>query len=197
MTDWIVAPPFVSGRFAKATQFQSMLNTDMSMAMHRLAYKTSDQIVNNSSTLVDITEMSVTVPPNEMWYMEWEFRYSSPTSGDTPAYKVNIATSGTMRGYLRSIYWTTATTPLFEIVDFRGDLTAYTTGLPVYIIQSGTYSPPLIFKGLVFTGTSGCTMKGQFAQYAVTAEDTKTRQGSCVNGMKIGANPYPDLTVLT
>lgn len=118
--------------------------------------KTSEEIVNNSSTLQDDDDIQLTVSADEIWYWMLYLRVNSASNADIK-FKWDIANA--------DIYWNSPTGIGVEKTEDTTEVLA-TTG----VNQSGQYFGTAMNY---MDGSTDTTMKLQWAQNTARVSDTK------------------------
>jgi hypothetical protein len=140
----------------------------------RYAYKTSDETVNNSSTLQDDDFMALTVAASTKYEMRLYVIYNS---GTTPDFKLGWTLPTGATNTYRYDYFDTGASPqkLYSS-------TVPTTGLAFGGIAADIY---VLFTGTVSISTTAGTMQVQWAQNTPTVANTTVRAGSFLKLQKI------------
>lgn len=130
------------------------------------ARKTSDETVNNSTTLQDDNELFVSVAANQVYKLHLMVGYSS---GTTPDFKINFSlpSGATMP---RSSFITGGTGAAVQHGTF--------TGASVVGIDGQGSDASLQIWGTVVMGSTAGTVTLQWAQNTLNASDTIVRSGS-------------------
>lgn len=142
----------------------------------RPTYKTTDEIVNNSTTLQDDNELIFPLLANEVWWVHGKMFVSGNISGDfkfavtgpAGATCEMIATGPPVGG---------AAPPVTrqQLLGFQALGTSVTAG------AIGAAERALIeFEGAVFVSATAGNLTVQWAQNAVNANDTTVRKGSVI-----------------
>lgn len=188
MTDFVTPPSFVDGEFAKAATFNQALGTNMSLGVHRLAYKAADTVRSSTVTPTDDPDLTFLVGPQELWYVNVYVKYKAATT--TPDFRTRFAGPTDSHIFLGVFGLASNGFATYEDV-----MTAYpaTTGLTTssgFWYGENSDSISLTWRGLVYTFTSG-TFRFQWAQVNSSADTVTVKTGSNITGLKVGTNPWP------
>lgn len=134
------------------------------------AIKTSDEVVNNSSTLQNDDQLVVALTANAVYRLTVEAQY---TAGTTADYKWAFTfPAGTTVSIAQPALWSTATA-------YTQAVGPLTSGTAVAAGGNGTGTKATIFMvGIVTVGGTAGNLQYQWAQNAATVEDTTTYAGS-------------------
>jgi len=144
--------------------------SEVDVSIFTLVKKTADQTVNNSTVLVNDTELLLAVGATDVWYI-YAFLYPWSASADSDMdYAFAVPASGVV---LKSVAWS-ATTPSIGVNGTAEATLAIAAAN--YVVQMA-----YIYIG---GGTAG-NLQLQWAQNAARAEDTKMRAGSCFVAFQI------------
>lgn len=147
---------------------------------HFMIMKTADQIVNNSTTLVNDTHLVLPVGTSQVWKFEMSLLVSSTTAADWKCgWTVPAGTTMKWGEY----EFGGATRWLRDAANSAvGDsLLTESTGLSI-----NTSATPFTFamRGFIFTSSTSGNVTFQWAQGAATAVDTKVLLGSCMEARR-------------
>lgn len=179
---WTTPKTWSVGETLTAANFNTHIRDNAQMTMHTLARKSADQIVNNSTTLVNDTHLSFSVLANDVWFFQ---AWLVIDSGTTPDIKFGwtLPASATMRwGYLGAD--PAASLPAWQGVGGTAPTLA-TTGT---VVQAGSGAGTAIgtaFAAIAaIAGTAG-TVQLQWAQNTLNASDTKVLANSALVGCRL------------
>ena len=132
-------------------------------------HKSADQTINNSTVLVDATDLAFDVGANEKWFFSLTLLFNfHPTPDGDLAWTVPALSTGAW--YVRS----------------AGVSTAQATSLTTEIKVNGTGTEALqILEGFYVGGANAGTVQLQFAQTLSNAADTTMRKGSTIRAWKL------------
>lgn len=136
-------------------------------------YKTANQTVNNSTTLVNDTHLKKALAANEIFEFEAKILYQS---GTIPDFKFDFTVpSGA----------TIANQAAFAAFDVG--VTAFSWGLyyGASAIGGNVAAAISIIKGIVINGANAGDLQFRWAQNTADASDTKVLKGSCIIGCKL------------
>jgi hypothetical protein len=128
----------------------------------------ANQVVNNSSTLVDVPQLSLNVAANERVLFRLNLFYNTATGADFK-YQVAVPTSPTLYRQL---------TEGMAPDDTAVDLAIATTSAAVSILGAANTNGFLRVTGVLVNGSTAGTIQFKFAQDAATASDTTVYAGS-------------------
>jgi len=156
----MVTPDYVAG-------YQSV--PELSSILGLVARKTGDQLVNNTTTLVDIDDLVIpSAPADSVWQV---VVYPLISTGATPdiKFKWSLPSGAT-------IDWDThgQTTNMEEV----GDESSFNVG-------SGTPPQSQIFWGVIVVGSTAGDLKLQFAQNVADVSDTKVLKNSVIRAYRL------------
>jgi len=173
------AAPFINDRVAKAPVFTTLLHDDMSVSLHRLAYKTGDQAITSNSTLFTDANMQFAMGASETWYVS--VNITMITTGNTPdvQFSFTVPTGGWMliNGWGLDSDGTT-----FKCATWYGA----TPAAQDFEVVNAT-NKNFTFRGLVWTGTTSGSFALQWAQFVSNASSTTMARGSNIQGFKVGS----------
>ena len=128
----------------------------------------ANQVVNNSSTLVDVPQLSLNVAANERVLFRLNLFYNTATGADFK-YQVAVPSSPTLYRQL---------TEGMAPDDTAVDLAIATTSAAVSITGAASTNGFLRVTGVLVNGSTAGTIQFKFAQDAATASDTTVYAGS-------------------
>ena len=128
----------------------------------------ANQVVNNSSTLVDVPQLSLNVAANERVLFRINLFYNTATGADFK-YQVAVPSSPTLYRQL---------TEGMAPDDTAVDLAIATTSAAVSIVGAASTNGFLRVTGVLVNGSTAGTIQFKFAQDAATASDTTVYAGS-------------------
>jgi len=128
----------------------------------------ANQVVNNSSTLVDVPQLSLNVAANERVLFRLNLFYNTAAGADFK-YQVAVPTSPTLYRQL-----TEGKAP----DDTAVDLAIATTSAAISILGAANTNGFLRVTGVLVNGATAGTIQFKFAQDAATASDTTIYAGS-------------------
>jgi len=128
----------------------------------------ANQVVNNSSTLVDVPQLSLNVAANERVLFRINLFYNTATGADFK-YQVAVPTSPTLYRQL---------TEGMAPDDTAVDLAIATSSAAVSILGAANTNGFLRVTGVLVNGSTAGTIQFKFAQDAATASDTTVYAGS-------------------
>jgi hypothetical protein len=128
----------------------------------------ANQVVNNSSTLVDVPQLSLNVAANERVLFRLNLFYNTATGADFK-YQVAVPTSPTLYRQL---------TEGMAPDDTAVDLAIATTSAAISILGAANTNGFLRVTGVLVNGATAGTIQFKFAQDAATASDTTIYAGS-------------------
>jgi len=128
----------------------------------------ANQVVNNSSTLVDVPQLSLNVAANERVLFRLNLFYNTATGADFK-YQVAVPTSPTLYRQL---------TEGMAPDDTAVDLAIATSSAAVSILGAANTNGFLRVTGVLVNGSTAGTIQFKFAQDAATASDTTVYAGS-------------------
>lgn len=147
---------------------------------HTMLMKTANQVVNNSSTLVNDTHLVLPVAANEVWKFELSLIITSNATAD---FKMgwSVPSGTTMR-------W--APLRFGSSSDWMLDSSG-AAGQTALITESGThgFNTPttefgLAVRGFIFVSTTAGNVNFQWAQNFATAVNTTVGRGSCMEARR-------------
>ena len=128
----------------------------------------ANQVVNNSSTLVDVPQLSLNVAANERVLFRINLFYNTATGADFK-YQVAVPSSPTLYRQL---------TEGMAPDDTAVDLAVASTSAAVSILGAANTNGFLRVTGVLVNGANAGTLQFKFAQDAATASDTTVYAGS-------------------
>lgn len=128
----------------------------------------ANQVVNNSSTLVDVPQLSLNVAANERVLFRLNLFYNTATGAD---FKYQVAVPSTPTLYRQL-------TEGMAPDDTAVDLAIATTSAAVSILGAANTNGFLRVTGVLVNGSTAGTIQFKFAQDAATASDTTVYAGS-------------------
>jgi len=131
------------------------------------AFKTVDQSVNNSTTLVNVTALTINLLPNTTYVIDGSFLVNSSTVADFKATFTVIANS------ILAVFW-------------LGDGSTNTEdfGTNIIGVGSGTNRGDII-GGLITMGTTSGTLQVEFAQNVAEVSNTTVLAGSWIRATEV------------
>lgn len=155
-------------------------NVNQYFAQQVLAYKTGDEIVNNSTTLQNDDHLSVAVSASTVYRVDAMLVYQSGTTPDIKWQFTGPAGAVMTGGFL--IATTAATDATGEI-----DVGASASILSSAHGRGGTGSVVIgMFFGLLVVSTTAGTLQLQWAQNTLNATDTTVYTNSYLHAIKRG-----------
>jgi hypothetical protein len=141
-----------------------------------IAYKTTDETVNNSTTLQNDDALLIPLEPSEAWVFNASLRYSSGTTPDIKFAFTVPGSSGISWGPMAGGRWVAAGT--FTQTD---NVAASGAALDFMGSGAGTW---LAVAGVVTADSSG-NLQLQWAQNTANASDTKVLAGSRLQAWRV------------
>ena len=143
-----------------------------------VAYKTSNQSVTSSTTLVNDNALSLAVAANAVYRMELGMTYTADTAGDIKIAWTTPASSTIAQAVCMGLSTTAATS--------SDDFTVGASSAPPFG-GIGAGSPAATLYIFIFTtaGTAG-TLQLQWAQNTSSATATTVQTGSYLIGQRVG-----------
>jgi hypothetical protein len=161
----------------------NLIADNFDFTMHTLARKSADQIVNNSTTLVNDTHLFWPVEINQVWFVQ---AWLMIDTGTTPDIKVGWTLPGgatmrwgflsgdTVAGNVPQWGWNNVTTA-----------TLATTGTLAQAGSGAGVVNGLNFTGIAAIGGTAGNVQLQWAQNTLNASDTKVLLNSALIGCRL------------
>jgi hypothetical protein len=176
---WTTPKTWSAGETLTAANFNTHIRDNSNMAMHTLARKTADQIVNNSTTLVNDTHLFVPTLANEVWLIDAWLLYDSGTTPDIKfAWTVPAGATfswGASSSDSGAANWANIGSPV---------ALATTGSMAFSCLGAGTIQGAALTGIAVIGGTAG-NVQLQWAQNTLNASDTKVRLNSALVGGRL------------
>jgi hypothetical protein len=155
-------------------------NITIAIANEQWAPCAADKIVNNSSTLVDITGMTFNIGASatEIWQFEAQLWTVANSTAADWKFGFTVPASAT---YRLGFHSATATTDYWGLDTGTNQIALSTT-----TIAMGSFSGTggVFFRGFIFGGGTGGAVQLQFAQNTPTASDSTIKKGSLLIARK-------------
>jgi hypothetical protein len=171
----------VTGVVAPASLWNTYVRDNGRVAApHRIALTTSDQIVNNSTTYVDVTghgdAMALPVAANEAWLLWWMIRWNSGTTPDIK-FAWTFPTGGSLAADL--VY--------LDAVSAVSHQSLGTTTSPTsdFTAAGGTQDKLLPLPMHYVNGANAGSLQLRMAQFTANASNTIVRTNSTLWGVKL------------
>ncbi len=147
-----------------------------STGIQLFARKTSDQLVSNSTTLVDDNDLQMSIGANEVWEVNWMLRVTG-SAGDFQ-FAVTIPSGATM--------WITARGDADDSNDDYGELTTSGSALQLNNAMSISDTGTLIeLKGIVTNSSTAGTVKLRWSQAVANATATRVKAPSYLHATRL------------
>ncbi len=170
---WTNPRTWTDGELVTKAIMDPHIRDNFNAVPHLLAYKSADQTVNNSVTLVNDSALSFAVGASDVWTIDVTMVHISNTTADIKV-AFTMPASGVMT--LTSIWGSSAgayTQHNFTVSGTSQDLESKTT-------EQSTR----IYGRYMGGGTAG-TLQLQWAQASAQVVDTKVLKGSNIIGLKL------------
>lgn len=164
--------PFSAGQKLTATQLNAAFD------IRRRKYQAADQTVNNTTTLVSSTDLTLSVAANSVYTLDAFVIY---VSGTTPDIKFNYSyPSGASLRFSAYYIATTDTTGNAAMIrDVVDDFGAFGAG------GIGTGMMSMIPQGRLTVGATAGNFVVQFAQFTANVSNTLLKAGSWIELVKV------------
>jgi len=162
---------------ANATLLNQYQRDNMKATMHRLAYKTADETVTNSTTLQNDDHLSFVTYPNDMWYLKLVLivRQPAPVSFNS---EIKVAFTFTA-GALSLSSWTLDTGGGIGFKEWN------TSGSSTGMDADLAYPNVHVIEGFLQAATTITTFQLQWAQATADTGGVTVYKGSTLWGANI------------
>lgn len=168
----------------ESSELNAELRDALTVATHLLGRKSADQIVNNSSTLVNVTDLSFTVAVNEIWHVQAWLLCDSNGTADIK-FGWTLPASAT-------IFWGPIAGGDGTNIEAWHSTAISTSPVGLVTTANDTYGSPasatifgVALSGIVAVAGTAGTVQLQYAQNTPTVVDTKIKINSCLLGTRI------------
>jgi len=175
-------PPrdWTDGEFVIETMMDTHVRDQFKATWHEIKKKASTQSVTSSTTLVDCTDMAITVAASEVWAFQFRVIHDGASAGD-----LKTAFTFPASGDLQAMGIGMNTTDATALVVGRYSTTTSPTASVTYGCNAANDWQMLSVEGVFINSTTPGTLQFQFAQVTSNATATRVKANSQVLGMKL------------
>lgn len=175
---WTAPRTWTDGELVTASIMNTHVRDDLSSTMHLIAFKSADEIVNNSSVLQNDNHLIVPVGASETWALTWYLRHVNTTSGTPDLQVAWTFPAGNLVAYTVN---TVAAVLTHIFIDGTSSPTTAQRIDSLTVSAAGTLA---VFNMQVTSGSAG-NVTLQWAQFSAGVSDTTMKAGSSVWGAKV------------
>jgi hypothetical protein len=176
---WTTPRTWTDGELVTKAIMDPHIRDNFNMTMHTIARKSADQIVNNSTTLVNDTHLFAPVLANEVWLIHAWVLFDSGTTPDIK-FAWTVPASATFSwGFPSSDAGTANWANLGSPVAL-----ATTASIAIVSLGAGTVQGVNMTGIAVIAGTAG-NVQLQWAQNTLNASNTTVRLNSALVGCRL------------
>ena len=179
----VPADPIEHGEYVKAGLVNQTLRTDMSYAVHQIAFKDSGTARTSTTTPTNDPHLVMTLGASELWWLDFHLRYSAGAG----SIDLKLQFSGPSDCRIRMaavVLLPGGINPNWYDLDVDNGVTSAAT------VYATTTAQAHRWTGYVYSTSVG-TFALQWSQNTLSGTALTMLAGSSLRGALIGTNPYP------
>ena len=180
---WTTPRTWTDGELVTAAIMNPHIRDNMNVTMRLLARKTADQIVNNSTALVNDTHLVFAVGASDVYLINAYLLVEGGNSTADIKFGWTVPASGTIQWAATSSL--SASVIAWETLPAASTPHALSNAAATAIYGTDTAAPGVLLTGIYAGGGTAGNVQLQWAQGTATVVDTNLKINSCLVGMKL------------